>query len=217
MKNPARSANPMFMDPRNPTWGWSWLERWMAARPWETKDGKDSNTDSVRASAIVGGEINKSYARFLLNSEKLSSPTAQKPPSPANPFQSPATPTRHSPAKKVKSASPRMRSEEDSRSVQSERPRRHSIAGGSSVGGGDDSDSLASSPALPSYMVPTESARAKSRLNGGPATTPESAKKRLMFPPSPRRRHSGPPKLDASSVSVATDNNESIGGGISVA
>ena len=24
------------MDPTNPAWGWSWLERWMAARPWES-------------------------------------------------------------------------------------------------------------------------------------------------------------------------------------
>ncbi|KAL5709260.1 hypothetical protein ACHQM5_019970 [Ranunculus cassubicifolius] len=26
----AKSANPMFLDPNKPQWGWSWLERWMA-------------------------------------------------------------------------------------------------------------------------------------------------------------------------------------------
>ncbi|KAG2626952.1 hypothetical protein PVAP13_3KG485209 [Panicum virgatum] len=29
---------PMFMDPGNPNWGWTWTERWMAAtRPWENQ------------------------------------------------------------------------------------------------------------------------------------------------------------------------------------
>ena len=29
----------MYFDhePENPHWGWSWLERWMAARPWENR------------------------------------------------------------------------------------------------------------------------------------------------------------------------------------
>ncbi|KAK1415675.1 hypothetical protein QVD17_31460 [Tagetes erecta] len=36
-KNPSRSANPTFMDPNNPQWGWSWLDRWMASRPWESQ------------------------------------------------------------------------------------------------------------------------------------------------------------------------------------
>ncbi|RLM99909.1 hypothetical protein C2845_PM06G08400 [Panicum miliaceum] len=90
----------------------------------------------------------------------------------------------------------------------SERPRRHSIAT-STV---RDDESLASSPSLPSYMVPTESARAKSRLQGSALTngaeTPEKGssagpvKKRLSFQggtaaASPMRRHSGPPKVDS--------------------
>jgi hypothetical protein len=88
-------------------------------------------------------------------------------------------------------------------SLQSEQFRRHTIAG-SSV---RDDESLASSPSVPSYMVPTKSARAKSRgqsplgaeKNGTPEKgsfgmpekgsfgTPEKgsfgpAKKRLSFP-----------------------------------
>jgi hypothetical protein len=96
-------------------------------------------------------------------------------------------------------------------SVQSERPRRHSI-GTSSVR--DDASLSGSSPSsVPSYMVPTKSARAKTRLQSpmaveSPTETLEkgwsvgSAKKRLSFPagtappsPSPVRRHSGPPKV----------------------
>ncbi|CAH1438483.1 unnamed protein product [Lactuca virosa] len=40
-KNAKNSTNPMFLDPNNPHWGWSWLERWMAARPWENQSISD--------------------------------------------------------------------------------------------------------------------------------------------------------------------------------
>lgn len=196
----------------------------MAARPWESRGmmDKDSQNDhsSVRSQGITGGEINKSYARYLLNSEKDSPTASQKPNQSA--FQSPQTPKPVSSTvpKKVKSASPRVRRvlDDDAKSmvsVQSDRFRRHSV-GGSSI---RDDESLASSPALPSYMVPTESARAKSRLqspfeaekNGVlEKGSSDSAKKRLSFPASPARprRHSGPPKVDISSV---TENHESNG------
>ena len=218
------------MDPRNPSWGWSWLERWMAARPWENRGtmDKDSNNDtsSLKSRGISGGEINKSYARYLLNSEKLSSPTASQKPSNSG-FQSPSTPTKpvsSTPSKKVKSASPKVSRvpDDDSRSmvsVQSDRFRRHSIAGTTVR----DDESLASSPALPSYMVPTESARAKSRLQSPFAAekngvlekgSSETAKKRLSFPPSPAkaRRHSGPPKIDTGSVTSVAENYENSNG-----
>lgn len=207
------------MDPTNPQWGWSWLERWMAARPWEasTTADKDMNSDrSSIKSSNVGGEITKSFARHQLNSSD-NHPTSPKASSQKH---SPATPSKgpHSSiaSRKLKPSSPRGSSaisqDDDSRStfsVQSERNRRHSIAG-SSV---RDDESLASSPSVPSYMAPTRSAKAKSRLpsplgmeNGSSNNTPEkgsSAKKRLSYPPSPARaprRHSGPPKVDTSSV-----------------
>ncbi|GLT89704.1 hypothetical protein SLE2022_076800 [Rubroshorea leprosula] len=201
MKNPSKAPNALFMDPRNPTWGWSWLERWMAARPWEGRSilEKELNNDlsSVKSGSrsIMGGEITKS------------SPTPSQKPS----LQSPSTPKQatFTLSRKLKAASPRGNGgaqDDDCKSmvsVQSERPRRHSIAG-SSV---HDDESLASSPSVPSYMVPTQSARAKTRLQSplGAETngTPEKAtngvaKKRLSFPQSPARprRHSGPPKLE---------------------
>jgi len=188
---------------------------------------KELNNDhsSVKSASqsIVGGEISKSYARYQLNSDNHSPTASQK--TGHHTFQSPSTP-------KPAGWGP----DDDSKSMvslQSERFRRHSIAG-SSV---RDDESLASSPAVPSYMVATKSARAKTRLqsplgsekNGTPEKgsfgtpekgsfgTPEKgsfgpAKKRLSFPTSPARprRHSGPPKVD---VSRNAENNTSNGVG----
>lgn len=224
-KNSSKSANPTFMDPNNPRWGWSWLERWMAARPWETKSTVDYHDRSSVKSAISHatsiGDIAKAYARRDLNLDIKPfprTPTSQKT-SRAPSHQSPATPTKAhsslSAGRKLKPDSPRgigWGGDADSRSalsVKSERYRRHSIAG-SSV---RDDESFTSSPSVPSYMASTEAARARSRLSSpmgtektaafpekGPASI--GAKKRLSFPASPAnsRRHSGPPKIDASPI-----------------
>ncbi|KAJ6811525.1 protein IQ-DOMAIN 1-like [Iris pallida] len=224
-KNSSRSANPMFMDPNNPHWGWSWLERWMAARPWESRSStvdKDLNSDraSVKSAAtsVNGGEITKSYARRDSILDRTL-PTAQKPLRTST-RNSPSTPQSKPPivAAKVRSASPRMGLaapvDDETRSMASmslERiSRRHSIAG-SSVG---DDESLAGSPAVPSYMAPTQSTRARSRFQSPSNDTVEgldkvsagSAKKRLSFPVSPAsgRRHSGPPKVDLATVKDVT-------------
>jgi hypothetical protein len=210
----------MFVDPNNLQWGWSWLERWMAAKPWEGRNGtdKESNIDlgSVKSMSLnLGeGEITKAFIRKDSKPDKPS-PTTPKLTRPAS-RQSPSTPSAKVTPIPVrrKSVTPKNGSsqvDDDVRSVlsvQSERRRRHSIAA-STV---RDDESLASSPSLPSYMVPTESARAKSRLQASGVTngaeTPEkggsagSAKKRLSFQPgmasaSPMRRHSGPPKVES--------------------
>ncbi|XP_047159196.1 protein IQ-DOMAIN 2-like [Vigna umbellata] len=232
-KNSSRSINPMFMDPTNPTWGWSWLERWTAARPWESHslvEKEKNDNKSIRSSGrgITSAEISKSFAKFQLNSEKYSPTASQNPGSPnveSHSQQSHSNPPKSaSPAaaKKLKKVSPKdiMAIDDETKSVmsvQSERARRHSI-GGSTVG---DDESLASSPAIPSYMVPTKSAKAKSRMQsplaaenvtpnkGSPAGT---AKKRLSFPASPARprRHSGPPKVEISfNAEIAVGNGVS--------
>ncbi|KAL2509360.1 IQ-domain 2 [Forsythia ovata] len=220
-KKLSRSANLLFMDPANPHWGWSWLERWMAARSWETQNTADKEVNSDRLSvksaipSIAGGEITKSFVRHQLNSDNPSLPASQKPARPSS-HQSPTTPlskTASSVAsRKLKPASPRgigTSQDDDSRSMlslQSERNRRHSIAGSSIR----DDESLGSCSSVPSYMAPTQSAKAKLRLssplgfeNGQVENTSAgSVKKRLSFPPSPARprRHSGPPKIDSSSI-----------------
>ncbi|MCD7470234.1 IQ-domain [Datura stramonium] len=222
-KKSPRSANLLFMDPTNPQWGWSWLDRWMGARPWEAQSmsEKELKNDqmSVRSASIAGGEITKAFARHQLNSE-LSSPSSQKPS-----HQSPTTPSKPAnsvASRKLKSARVAAISHDDDVrsmiSVQSERNRRHSI-GVSSI---RDDESLASSSSVPSYMVPTKSAKAKTRLQnplGVENSTPEngpagSVKKRLSYPPSPARprRHSGPPKLENTSMntSIAEDNVKEV-------
>ncbi|XP_062179682.1 protein IQ-DOMAIN 2-like [Phragmites australis] len=219
-KSTSRSANPMFVDPNNLQWGWSWLERWMAAKPWEGRNGADKESNVIDRGSVKSmslnlgeGEITKAFNRRDSKPDKPSPTTTPKLTRPAS-RQSPSTPSAKVtpiPARK-KSATPKnglSQVDDDARSVfsvQSERPRRHSIA----TSAVRDDESLASSPSLPSYMVPTESARAKSRLQGSAVTngteTPEkggsagSVKKRLSFQAgmasaSPMRRHSGPPKV----------------------
>ncbi|KAE9585464.1 putative IQ motif, EF-hand binding protein [Lupinus albus] len=211
-KTTCRSINPMFMDSTNPSWGWSWLERWTAAQTWEARNliDKDLNDrSSVRSSirSITGVEISKSFARFQLNSEKHSPTASQNPVSPN--FQSHPTPSKPpspSVAMKLKKASPKgsLVMDDDSKSMVSVQFRRHTIAS-SSV---RDDESLASSPSVPSYMVPTQSVKAKSRTQSPLATANcqaekgsfRTAKKRLSYPASPARprRHSGPAKVERS-------------------
>lgn len=178
----------------------------MAAKPWENKTAIDREASNDCASLNSPSNATSSRRDFHVDSRPSPSPHKHnRRPS----FQSPSTPT--SKLRRLRPQSPRgsCYADDDSRSMtsaQSERCRRHSIAG-SSV---RDDESLASSPAIPSYMTPTESAKAKSRLPSPLSAeknyaTPEraaigSAKKRLSFTGSPSglRRHSGPPKIDIS-------------------
>ncbi|KAF2289972.1 hypothetical protein GH714_039377 [Hevea brasiliensis] len=215
-----QTANPMFMNSGNPTWGWSWLERWMATHPWESRSmtEKELNNDhsSLKSASCstVGGEISKSYARYQLNSDKFSPIDSEKARQTMSPLSlsTSSKPASSTVARKLKSASPRGSfgaPDDDFRSMasmHSDRYRRHSIAG-SSV---QDDESLGISSTVPSYMVPTESARAKSRVqsplgeekNGTPEKekgTLGPVKKRLSYPPSPARprRQSGPQKVES--------------------
>lgn len=187
-RNTSESTNQMFVDPSNRGWGWSWLERWMAARPWEKGDAVEDQTSNgpVAAKAASGRAVQ--------------SPTTQggsRPPS----RQSPLTPKSRA-GRRIRPQSPRgaLGTDDDSKSLnstQSEQCRRHSFVG-SSV---RDDESLGSSPAVPGYMAYTESARAKSRLPSPQGSeTPGSAKKRLSFSGSPARprRPSTPTRIGAS-------------------
>lgn len=182
------SANQTFMDPNNPRWGWNWLERWMAARPWENEDSIDkehvngdrlSITSSRNSVSIHGDHTKNTHSPKARNRSRLNN-------------QSPSTPK----SRKIRPLSP---TDDDANSIQSERCGRRSIGGSSSV---RDDESHASSPSVPSYMASTESARAKSRLPS-PLGTPEKssgpAKKRISFSgssPVAPRRHSAAAKAD---------------------
>ncbi|KAJ6793611.1 protein IQ-DOMAIN 1-like [Iris pallida] len=222
-KNSSR-ANPMFMDPNNPQWGWSWMERWMAARPWEGRSAADRDLNSDRASvrsasrSVTGAEIAKAYARRGSN---LGRPSSARRHSLSTPPSNASSVTR-----KVKSASPKAgwRPAEDDTgsflSMKSEQVRQNSVAG-SSV---RDDASLVSTPAIPSYMASTESAKAKSRFRTLSTDMSETAsergsvssvKKRLSFPvasgppPGRARRHSGPPKVDVALAHLTSNGGSS--------
>ncbi|XP_023729486.1 protein IQ-DOMAIN 2 [Lactuca sativa] len=57
-----KNGNPTFMDPNNPHWGWSWLDRWMAARPWESQSPNDNEppppVKTITRSSSVGDMSN---------------------------------------------------------------------------------------------------------------------------------------------------------------
>ncbi|XP_072953947.1 protein IQ-DOMAIN 3-like [Typha angustifolia] len=241
-RSSSRSLNLTITDPSNSQWGWSWLERWMAARPWETSTATDKETNdyaSIKsASRIVATEEKKAsgVAKKIYASRETTPDRASRAAQKSNrgpSRQSPTTPPSTAPAftRKIKLGSPRFGGsalkEDDLKSIasmQSERCRRHSVAG-SSV---RDDDSLASVPAIPSYMQSTESARARSRVHrsvyNDKAETPEkgsisSAKKRLSFPIADKpgvlfsgrvRRFSGPPKIDVASMKNVAMPSEQI-------
>ncbi|VAH70474.1 unnamed protein product [Triticum turgidum subsp. durum] len=183
-KSTSRCANPMFVDPSNPHWGWSWLERWMASRPFDgrngtaEKDGSSVDRTSVNSTSLsmnlgqvetVTKADNQVVDSLKPNDDKPMPLSTPKPSGPA-PRQSPSTP---SPVlARKKSATPKSGDGDgdgdDARSVvstvRSERPRRHSM-GASSVRD-DASLSGSSLSSVPSYMAATKSAsaRAKSRV-----------------------------------------------------
>ncbi|MFS7946304.1 hypothetical protein Hanom_Chr06g00534441 [Helianthus anomalus] len=126
------------MDPTNPQWGWSWLERYMAGRQWETKKNQSSVKNGIN---ITGPEIAKSYARRQLNS------TPSTPKSAAGGPVASQKGKRRSNSRTIFGPIP----DDDMRnvfSVRFEMNRRHSIAA-SSV---RDDESMDSSPSVPSFL-----------------------------------------------------------------
>ncbi|KAJ8747251.1 hypothetical protein K2173_014397 [Erythroxylum novogranatense] len=128
--------------PNNPRWGWSWLERWMAARPWESRSAVDNNDRASVKSALSHtmsvGEITRSYSNCGMNYENKPSPGTPKL-SRAPSRRSPSTPPSKAPS--IASVTGKMRppspkgsawgGDEDSRSMfsaQSKLYRRHSLA-----------------------------------------------------------------------------------------
>ncbi|KAK9733343.1 hypothetical protein RND81_04G061400 [Saponaria officinalis] len=208
-KGSPRSATTLFMDSNNPHWGWSWLERWLAARPWESATMESSNENSPRTKAskmgISGDEILKAYTRRH-TAQKTSSPSTAKQP------RSSTARLSTSSARKMGSPSPKggaARSSmwgldnDDVTSTHSEQSRRLSVTG-------SDAESQASSQNVPSYMAPTEAAKARSRFAGetkrDKSVTPDrssvsSTKKRASHTASPARsRWSNSSAADATST-----------------
>lgn len=198
------------MDPNNPHWGWSWLERWMAARPWEPRstsnhpDNISVTSVATRASVV---DILQIYARRDQNS-----PTRHSPRTPTS--QKPSTSkalSSSSGRKKTKQANSRVGSWggdgdiKSTSSFKSNLSRRHTIAGPSFM----DDESLASFPSVSSYTTPSKAAvKARSRMAGSSRTEKKgtmekgssSVRKQLAFSTSPAkpRRLSSPPFVNTS-------------------
>ncbi|GLJ54146.1 hypothetical protein SUGI_1160030 [Cryptomeria japonica] len=174
-------------------WGWSWLERWMAAKPWESRN-LEKDSKSVDEVAIKTVEVDTGSSYCIQRSRHHS-----QPPTLCDPDQhylcraSPARRSHHSPAKISGSAHPRSASPKSCgrHSNYYEEPHTPSLSSGTRLGSKRSSiiDDF-SSPAVPNYMAATESARAKARSQSAPRqrpATPEkerrsSVKKRLSFP-----------------------------------
>lgn len=188
-------------------WGWSWLERWMAARPWESRTvEKDCRSADEMAVKTVEVDMARSNSTTNNRSRHHSQP-------PPNSFlSSPGRKSHHyqpppvTPSPAAKSATPHVRSASP-RSCGGRKSNYNedihtpaSLSGGARLGSRrttvvdyssvHDDDSFAYSPAVPNYMTATESARAKIRSQSAPRQrpgTPEkerlsSVKKRLSFP-----------------------------------
>ncbi|KAL9264509.1 IQ-DOMAIN 2-like protein [Drosera capensis] len=204
-KQVSSSTNTMFLDQNNPYWSWSWLERWLAAKPWETatvheKEPNDDAKSTKRTS--IGKTSTKPQAKTQYDHKPTRAVARSSFSSIASKTASPKSVPRK--IKSPKSGSPRTsiwEMDNDSKSItsiKSDQGRRHSIAGSPIR----DEGSLGSSPAGPSYMTPAAWTRAKSRL-GSPSNiikdetrTPDrasvsSAKKKLSYTSSPAMsRHS---------------------------
>ncbi|KAJ8432247.1 hypothetical protein Cgig2_013900 [Carnegiea gigantea] len=216
-KSAARSATTMFMDQNNPHWGWSWMERWLASRPWETvnmtkKDSSNNDYPRLKASkfTLVKKEMTKSYAQYH-NSEKPPPSIQKQTHSTIGRLSSSSAPSKSvsSPvaARKLRSQTPRASPkasmwgpDEDVKSMVSKRPghsRRNSCSSAK-----DDNESLGSSQTVPGYMAPTESAKARSRSVTPDRSSVTSVKKGSSYTPSPTRsRRSTSSTADAHSIS----------------
>ncbi|KAF5794699.1 putative IQ motif, EF-hand binding protein [Helianthus annuus] len=168
-RNPSKSANPTFMDPNNPQWGWSWLDRWMASRPWESQSQTDSPTETEQPSPkITRSSSFGDMSQTLDRSPSISSP------------RSPAVSNRRltlSGPKSINDLSP------------SPRNRRHSIANSSFQ---EDSTARVSSPRVSSPPVSSP------RVSSPRVNSPRSIKTKSRIPsptlsPSPSRSPSPSP------------------------
>ena len=200
------------MDPNNPHWGWSWLERWMAARPWESRSTTDQLDDISVTSVATRASVVDILQIYGCSSTKLSprTPTNQKS-SQLHKHQSPSIPkalSSSSSRKKTNAANSRVGSwggDDDIKSttsVKSKLSRRHTISGSSFR----DDESLSSLPSVSSKVTPSKAAKTRSRLTSSSRTekmgtlengyvSAGSAKKRLSFstfPVKPRRQSSPP-------------------------
>ncbi|KAH7277120.1 hypothetical protein KP509_39G035300 [Ceratopteris richardii] len=172
--------------------GWNWLERWIAARPWDNRRPSPAKETPTYPSTSSLAQRQPSPLR------RVSAPATPAPLS----LRYPTTPITRSPACNTASVTPRVTSfsaPSAVRPVSNAVPvssRAHSHASSSMR----DDLSVASFSGTPSYMATTESTRAKlrsnstpkQRLGGGTRSSASSVQSEFMstreYHPAPRKR-----------------------------
>eukprot|EP00250_Pteridium_aquilinum_P016380 c23077_g2_i3 orf=694-2358(-) len=145
-----------------PQLGWNWLERWMAARPWENR-----RPSPAKETATPRPQRQPSPLR------RGSAPATPAPSS----FRQCTTPRTASPGRRTASVTPVLSSFSAPATRLNSNPlttssRAHSLASSSMR----DDLSVASFSGTPSYMASTESARAKLRSHSTPKQRPAVAR-----------------------------------------
>uniref|UniRef100_A0A7N1A8X2 Uncharacterized protein n=1 Tax=Kalanchoe fedtschenkoi TaxID=63787 RepID=A0A7N1A8X2_KALFE len=205
--SPKRTSNTATINPDSdnddPSWGWSWLERWMAA-------AKDEGLDSAVPQRRDVAEV-----------EAATEPQATLLKSPPNIKTAPRSPPNAKVAENPKSARAPARPSNGSGSENTEKNRRHSFAGSSSTrecvtSAGSPSNSPRTHP-VPSRF-PNTRPRLQSPLGvdhsetGTPPRKSSTARQADKPPshPAPHnnpRRHSAPPKVRNSNQARQNQNS----------
>uniref|UniRef100_A0A7N0V3U9 Uncharacterized protein n=2 Tax=Kalanchoe fedtschenkoi TaxID=63787 RepID=A0A7N0V3U9_KALFE len=203
-RNASKTPNPTIMDPVNPHWGWSWLDRWMAARPWESSGtAEDSSGRSSVIRPLSVAEISKAYyahRELHPDNSNMPLPIPQRPPthgisSRISIRRSPSIPSPKAPSMTAsisKSSSSNGRRGEESRSIgRSVLSRRHSIASSSVIHNASSSEAHRVTTSRPQ----NSSDKTKGKVEIGSLAF-GFVKRRLSYSPvSAARRHSGPPPV----------------------
>ncbi|WOL04367.1 protein IQ-DOMAIN 1-like [Canna indica] len=95
-KSSSRSLVPIYTDFKNPQWGWSWMERWMAASPLEHNNTKEINDNSSVTSAsrsTIEQTTNGLDSRTECNQSMRTQKSSQPPSHQSPPRSKPASPT----------------------------------------------------------------------------------------------------------------------------
>ncbi|XP_051140172.1 protein IQ-DOMAIN 3-like [Andrographis paniculata] len=166
-----------FMDPNNPRWGWSWLERWMSAAAADQKPqsprrrGQSPSTPTSTKSISIRGS--SAATTNIINSAKDKDDSSS--------------------IKSLRSYHRRRTGSDDDVSLSS----CPTGSGSRRYMASTESTRAKARPPSPLGRSGGDSSRSRSRVGN---SSPASVKKRLSFSASPDgrpRRHSGPPKVDA--------------------